>query len=125
MNNVAYFEIQADDTARAQKFYAAVFDWKFIKEENVPIDYWRIESAGPFGGLLGRPAPKPESEQGTNAYVCSMMIEDFDKTAEIILKQGGQVALEKFAVVGKCWQGYFIDTEGNTFGIFQVDENAR
>ena len=27
-------------------------------------------------------------------------------------------------VPGKCWQGYFIDTEGNTFGIFEVDEEA-
>jgi uncharacterized protein len=27
-------------------------------------------------------------------------------------------------VPGKCWQGYFIDTEGNTFGISEVDEEA-
>jgi hypothetical protein len=27
-------------------------------------------------------------------------------------------------VPGKCWQGYFIDTEDNTFGIFEVDEEA-
>jgi hypothetical protein len=23
-----------------------------------------------------------------------------------------------------AWQGYFVDTEGNTFGIHQPDENA-
>jgi hypothetical protein len=28
-------------------------------------------------------------------------------------------------VPNTCWQGYFVDTEGNTFGIFQVDPNAR
>jgi uncharacterized protein len=33
--------------------------------------------------------------------------------------------LPKFAVPGVCWQGYFIDTEGNTFGIFQPDPAAR
>ncbi len=33
-------------------------------------------------------------------------------------------ALGKFAVPGKCWQGYFLDPEGNTFGIFEPDENA-
>ena len=27
-------------------------------------------------------------------------------------------------MTGKCWQGYFIGTEGNTFGIFEVDEQA-
>jgi predicted enzyme related to lactoylglutathione lyase len=27
-------------------------------------------------------------------------------------------------VPGVCWQGYFLDTEGNTFGIFQPDQSA-
>jgi len=44
---------------------------------------------------------------------------DFDSTEKKILKMGGIVALPKFEVPGKCWQGYFVDTEGNTFGIFQ------
>jgi predicted enzyme related to lactoylglutathione lyase len=124
MNNVMYFEIQADDTERAQEFYAAVFGWEFVKEEGLTVDYWRIETEGINGGLLRRSAEIPTPPSGTNAFVCSMEVEDFDITAEEILKQGGQVALEKFAVPGKCWQGYFLDTEGNTFGLFQVDENA-
>jgi predicted enzyme related to lactoylglutathione lyase len=33
--------------------------------------------------------------------------------------------MPKFAVPGVCWQAYFIDTEGNTFGIFEPDSNAR
>jgi predicted enzyme related to lactoylglutathione lyase len=74
--------------------------------------------------LLKRPAKTPPPEQGTNAYVCSMEVEDFDVMAKKILDNGGIVALEKFAVPGKCWQGYFQDTEDNTFGLFQVDENA-
>jgi predicted enzyme related to lactoylglutathione lyase len=54
-----------------------------------------------------------------------MQVTDYDGTAKAILQNGGQVALEKFAVPGTCWQGYFLDLEGNTFGLFQVDENAR
>lgn len=57
--------------------------------------------------------------------MCSMQVTDFDATAKAILKNGGQVALEKFAVPGICWQGYFLDPEGNTFGRLQVDENAK
>jgi uncharacterized protein len=26
---------------------------------------------------------------------------------------------------GVCWQGYFLDTERNTFGIFQPDTKAQ
>jgi len=124
MNNVMYFEIQADNPEKVQKFYTDIFGWKFIKQEGLPIDYWRIETEGIDGGLLKRPAKTPPPQSGTNAYVYSMEVEDFDATAEDILKYGGQVALPKFAVSEKCWQGYFLNTEGNTFGIFQVDANA-
>ena len=34
---------------------------------------------------------------------------------------GGRVALPKMAVPGVGWLAYFIDPEGNTFGIMQTD----
>ncbi len=72
----------------------------------------------PGGGLLQRPAKAPPSGSGTNAFVCSFE-GDFDAMQEKIVKLCGIVAFPKFEVPGKCWQGYFVDTEGNTFGIFQ------
>lgn len=42
-----------------------------------------------------------------------------------ILTTGGTVAMPKFAIANMAWQGYFIDTEGNTFGIHQADPNAK
>jgi len=120
-----FFEIQADDVARALSFYQAVFDWKFNKNPGTPIEYFDIETGRARGGLLGRPAKTPPPEHGTNAYVCSLEVENFDEIAARIMANGGQVALDKFAIQGRCWQGYFIDTEGNTFGIFEVDESAR
>jgi len=124
MNDPGYFEIQADNPQEAIGFYSAVFGWKFMKEPGFPIDYWRIETDGVRGGLLKRPAKAPPPQSGTNAYVCSMQVESFDRTAEIILRSGGQIALPKFAVPGRCWQGYFLDPQGNTFGLFQVDKDA-
>jgi predicted enzyme related to lactoylglutathione lyase len=125
MNSPSYFEIQADDTKRASQFYADLFGWKFTKVEGLPVEYWRIETDGLRGGLLKRPAKTPPPGQGTNAFVCSIEVTDFDKTAEKITALGGKVALPKFAVPGVCWQGYFLDAESNTFGIFQVDDRAR
>jgi len=125
MKGPSYFEIQADDLRRAMKLYGEVFGWKFIETPGLPIEYWRIETSGSHGGLLKRPAKRPDMEQGTNAYVCSMEVDSFDVTSEKILSLGGQVALPKFAVPGKCWQGYFLDTEGNTFGIYEVDAGAK
>src|ERR1700732_2392080 len=125
MNNPAYFEIQAEDPGRAIGFYTAVFGWRFTKQIGLPIDYWRIETEDIRGGLLERPANPPPPRTGTNAYVCSMEVKDFDATAGAILRNGGQVGNEKFVGAGTCWQGYFLDPSGNTFGLFQVDENPN
>jgi predicted enzyme related to lactoylglutathione lyase len=120
-----FFEIQADDVRRAAQFYQSVFGWNFNRNPGAAIEYLDIETGGSRGGLFKRPAKTPPPEHGTNAFVCSVEVEDFDAIANKIMANDGQVALEKFAVPGRCWQGYFIDTEGNTFGIFEVDENAR
>src|SRR6266481_7447407 len=55
MNAPSYFEIQADDLKRASAFYADIFAWKFAKTEGLAVEYWRIETEGPRGGLLKRP----------------------------------------------------------------------
>jgi len=125
MNTIGYFEIQSSEPQRDIKFYEAVFGWKFFKEELVPIEYYRIETNSINGGLLKRPASVPPPQSGTNAYVCSIQVEDFDQTASLIIANGGQVAMPKFAIAGRCWQGYFVDLDNNTFGVFEVNENAK
>lgn len=125
MNQPSFFEIQADDVKRALNFYSQAFGWKFTKAEGLPVEYWLIQTEGSRGGLLQRPAPAPPPQSGTNAFVCSMQVEHIDAVTQKILDLGGKVALPKFAVPGTCWQAYFVDTEGNTFGIFEVDEQAK
>ena len=130
MGGIVYFEIQADDPERAMAFYRAVFGWRF--EQWGDQDYWLImaankESSEPSidGGLQSRPAKTPPQEHGTNAYVCTVQVDDFDAVANKIAAAGGLVALPKFALPKVAWQGYFIDPEGNTFGVRQPDEHAE
>ena len=124
MNSIFYFEIQANEVQRAMDFYAAVFGWQFSRQEGTPVPYWSIKTEGIGGGILQRIGELSAVEMGTNAFVCSVEVEEFDATVASILATGGRVAMPKFAIPGKCWQGYFLDTENNTFGIFQVDEAA-
>ena len=124
MNTISYFEIQAFDVPLAIAFYHNIFGWNFKRVDSLPIEYYLIETNSMTGGLLKRPVKTPPAEFGTNAFTCSIMVENFDTTANLILDNGGQVAMAKFAVPGKCWQGYFIDTDNNVFGIFEADENA-
>ncbi len=122
MNTVGYFEIQANEPEKLVEFYTNIFGWKFTEQEGLPIKYWQIETDGMNGGLLERPAKTPPSECGTNAYTCSIQVANFDSAAETILSSGGQTAMPKFEVPGRCWQGYFIDLDNNVFGIFEVIE---
>lgn len=130
MNRVVHFEIQVDEPERAIKFYKDVFGWTF--ERWGEQKYWMLMTAekdskepGINGGLLPRPCPAPAVGQGTNAFVCTVQVEDFDEMAKKIEAAGGVVAMPKFALPKMAWQGYFLDTEGNTFGIHQPDENAE
>lgn len=126
MNTIAYFEIQASEPEKLVLFYKQVFDWNFVKEEFMPIEYYRMtDTDNMFGAILKRPAKTPPPECGTNAFTCSVKVENFDEISKKILDNGGQVAMPKFAVPGRCWQGYFIDSDNNVFGVFQVDENAQ
>ena len=120
MNSIGYFEIQAGEPEKAIEFYANIFGWKFVEQSGSPVKYWQIETGGIRGGLLERPAKTPPSECGINAYTCSAEVADFDETAALISENGGQIAMPKFLVPGRCWQGYFIDPDSNDFGIFQV-----
>jgi predicted enzyme related to lactoylglutathione lyase len=53
-----------------------------------------------------------------------MQVGAYDDTERRILDAGGQVALPKMALIGMAWQGYYLDPEGNTFGIHQPDPTA-
>jgi len=131
MAGVVHFEIHTEDVERAKVFYAAAFGWSFEDWSGVTgSTYWGIQvggrdEPGVAGGLLERSAPAPEPGQGANAFVCTVQVADYDATERRILGAGGQIAQPKTALTGMAWQGYFIDTEGNTFGIHQPDPDAR
>lgn len=132
-NRPVHFEIQADDVERAADFYRQVFGWEIKKWEDPSMEYWMIMTAptdfatgqatdgslGINGGLLKRPCPAPAPNQGTNAFVCTMEVDNYDEIAEKIISAGGKEAMPKFTIADMAYQGYFIDTEGNTFGLHQ------
>jgi uncharacterized protein len=130
MSRVVHFEIQADDVERATAFYAAVFGWSFEDYGHfLGATYWGVttgpeDAPGINGGLLQRSMPAGGPGRGANAFVCTMGIDDYDATEAKILAAGGAVSLPKMALTGMAWQGYYLDTEGNTFGIHQPDPDA-
>jgi hypothetical protein len=102
MNTIGYFEIQSSKPEREISFYEKLFGWNFIKEQYVPIEYYRIETNSINGGLLKRPAKIPEKEYGTNAFVCSIEVNNIDKKLAEVISLGAQIRIPKFAIPGRC-----------------------
>ncbi|MDO8642584.1 MAG: VOC family protein [Candidatus Woesearchaeota archaeon] len=132
MNRVVHFEIQAENPEQAATFYKKIFGWTIQKWDSPVMEYWMVMTAekdskepGINGGLLRRPAKTPPQQCGTNAFVCTVQVDNFDETTKKIIAAGGVVAMPKFAIPKMAWQGYFLDTEGNTFGVHQADVNAE
>jgi hypothetical protein len=122
MPRVVHFELHADDPERAIKFYQAVFGWEFIKWEG-PEDYWLINTGaedepGINGGLMKRTEPSA----GTWNTVEVPSVDDY---VERVAASGGTVLVPKTTILEVGYQAYCEDSEGNTFGIHQVDESAR
>lgn len=131
MNRPIHFEIHADDVQRAVDFYRTCFGWEFQDwSEYAGVAYFGA-TTGAEGtpGINGAIMPRMGGQAGpgapVNGAVLTLGAEDFDALAATILDAGGQVALPKHALPGMAWQGYFLDTEGNVFGIHQPDENAK
>lgn len=131
MGRIVHFEIHVDDMERAEKFYGDVFGWTFEDwSEYAGMPYLGAvtgdeKDPGINGALMKRQSSPPELNQALNAYACTLGVEDYDAVEEKILENGGKVAMPKYALPGMAWQGYYIDTEGNIFGLHQPDENAK
>jgi predicted enzyme related to lactoylglutathione lyase len=118
---IVWFEVPSDDAERARKFYNSLFGWK-IKKFPGMADYWHIDTGGsddsPDGGLMKR----MHAEHTITNYIS---VTSVDKGAVKVVKLGGEICKPKTAVPG---MGYFVickDTEGNTFALWEVNDDAE
>lgn len=129
MPRPVHFEIQADDPARAIKFYETLFGWSFQKWDG-PMPYWLVTTGpdgtpGINGGLHPRMGPKPQPEQAVIAFVCTMMVDSVDAYVTKATQAGAKICVPKMPIPGIGWLAYANDTEGNIFGMMQSDPAAK
>lgn len=129
MNRPIHFEIQAANPDRAIAFYAGLFGWAFNKWDG-PMPYWLVmtgEASDPGinGGLMQRMAPgDPVEGAQTNAWVCTVGVENVDAMLEKGLSLGATLVVPKMPIQGIGWLAYVKDTEGNILGMMQNDPKA-
>ena len=123
MPTVVHFEIPTDDIERARKFYGELFGWKFAKWDG-PMEYWVVTTKnekgkkGVGGGMMKRQGP----QQPITNYID---VPSVDKYVVKIEKLGGKVMLPKMAVPGAGYLAVCLDTENNTFGIWEENKRAK
>lgn len=117
MPTVVHFEIPADDTKRAQKFYSDLFDWKFSRMPG-EFEYWGIETeaSGDRPALGGGLTKRQHPQQAPINYVG---VESVDETVSRAKALGASVVLEKQEVPKYGFMALLTDTEGNVFGLWQ------
>lgn len=131
MSRVTHFEIHADDPARARDLSGPVFGWVFEDwSEFAGMAYFGAttgddDQPGINGAIMPRAAAGGGPGAPVNGAVLTMGTDDDDATAAKIFAADGQLALAKQALPGMAWQGYYLDTEGNVFGVHQPDPEAR
>jgi uncharacterized protein len=131
-NRVIHFEIHAADTAKTASFYRDTFGWEIRKWENPNVDYWIVMTApegskepGIDGGITGRMGLPPKGGEPVNAFVCTIHVPKVDEWIAKVIKAGGTLALPKMPIPGLAWLAYCKDIEGNIFGMFEDDKNAK
>jgi predicted enzyme related to lactoylglutathione lyase len=127
MDKVVHFEITVDDTARAKEFYGSIFDWELNDADmgggityttitTVPVDEQRIakEPGAINGGFTGR-----SSE--TEHPVITIQVASIDDTLEKIEAAGGKTVTPRTPIPSMGAFAYFIDSEGNTMGLWETE----
>ncbi|OGO30946.1 MAG: glyoxalase [Chloroflexi bacterium RBG_16_56_11] len=121
MPRVIHFEIGVDNPGRSARFYTKVFGWKIEKWAG-PTDYWLVttgENSEP--GINGAIMPRSDSSTTVN----TIGVSSYDEFARKITAAGGKAVSPKMTIPGIGQYGYFLDTEGNRFGIMQNDPSAK
>ena len=122
MSRVAHFSINADDTARASRFYEAVFGWKF--KAYGPPGFFKIESdEAPVKPLFGALQQRRELVPGAvmRGFECSISVDDIQATATAIENNGGKIVMPICTIPGVGKLLFFQDTERNIAGAMQYE----
>ena len=126
-HTVVHFEIPANDVKKLQKFYENVLGWKITKAPMPDVEYYNIATVPTDDkGMLQRPGVNgglyPRTSGMQNApQVNYISVEDIDKYADLVIKEGGQILVPKKQIPSVGWFAIAADPEGNSFGLLQPD----
>ena len=123
-NKVAYFELPADNVARASAFYNTVFGWNTPPMGNGGV--FALTTAADArgnpteaGGINGDISPR---SAGLDRPLLMILVDSLDAHLQAVKDAGGNVThpAQKEAAFGLVW-AVISDTEGNRIGVYAFD----
>lgn len=118
MGRVVHFEITADDTKRAVKFYQEAFGWQFSDSGMPDIDYQLAHTGDGEMGIDGAIMPRGYRQQ---PVINTVGVEDLEGALAKVEAAGGKREGDIQPIPGVGRFSYVIDTEGNLVGVLQPE----
>lgn len=122
MSAIVHFDVPAEDVERAKKFYAALFDWKYQSFPEMQynlITTTNLDGTPGVGGGLGK--RMDPSQRMTNYFG----VPSIDTAMKQVSELGGKLISGKMAVPGMGFLANCMDTEGNAFGLWEENAQAK
>jgi predicted enzyme related to lactoylglutathione lyase len=114
---MVHVEIPAGDTGKAREFWGGLFGWEFQEFPGGPTEYHMTQLSESTGGAVyGADGDK----RGTRVY---FDVDDINAGRSRVSELGGDAG-EAMPVPAMGWFAICTDTEGNEFGLWQVDSSA-
>ncbi len=126
MPTIVHFEVPADDVERSRKFYSDLFGWKFEKWPGMEsgMEYWIINTTDNEGGKAvgGGMMKRQNPQQGITNFIDVTSVDEYSAKVQSL---GGKIVAPKQAVPTMGFFAVCLDTENNTFGIWETNQNAK
>jgi predicted enzyme related to lactoylglutathione lyase len=128
MPTIVYFQIPSDDIERSKKFYNQLFGWKIDKSPKSNtlegMENWTVTTTDDKGNqaLGGGMSKRAMPQQQISNFIDAKSVDEYSSKAE---KLGGKVVVPKTVVPGMGYYAVCVDTENNSFGIFEPTEKDR
>jgi predicted enzyme related to lactoylglutathione lyase len=112
-----HFEIPSDDTAKGRAFWGGLFGWEFGDPYPGPGEYYPARLTDESGVAVTNMEP---GKRGIRTYFDT---DDIKASAKKVTELGGEAG-EVMPVPAMGWFSVCKDSEGNEFGLWQVDTEA-
>lgn len=123
MATIVHFDISAEQPERAKAFYEGLFGWTFHRLPG-PGGYYLIETKD-LDGNRGIGGGMAQREHAGQTHITQFVgVSSVEETLKNVVALGGAVVQRRQTIPGWGYLAVCLDSEKNTFGIFQEDTTA-